>query len=707
MKFLVLSAAVSLGVVSAVLPPGYEDEMYCPPETCQFYTNPFGYVGAKSDFNKCFDPAKGEVIEAVWTGSLTNVTAPEDWIQDPPRCTKEEYSECETDEDCGLHIMDKIPSSDVATGGGLPECLCYVDSYLYPPSPCLGNNDKGCEKLQCTGNECDSYVASCTIDSEGGVGTCAIDFPFGTDPTPPEPADTKPMPPEPTDTKPTEVAEPTASGSTDASEPTAPIQECTVDDDCFPVLRSRAPVSFNATGPVPCECYASSSVLPFDECEGEKGKECEKLKCDMTERDCEEMEAYCEVVEGKCALREVAISEPPTDDGKLPKPSANETAPPPAEVETEPSTIGDNDVASVECDVDDDCTPRMRSRVPSTTNVTGVDVCECYADSLLEPFDECQGEKGKTCPMAGCKDDSCIGMEAFCREDKTCDLREVVSDAASSSTAATTAAPPSVECVVDDDCSPAIRSEAPSTFNATGAGLCECYAASSLEPFDECEGDKGKDCKKAKCPEDACDGMEAYCEAEAGICVLREMGNVTEPAETDAPTPVVTDAPTPVVTDAPTQAGTDTVETAFLSLAPTPSDTGKEPAETPAPTPSGTGKEPAETPAPTPSGTEKEPAETPEPTPSGTEKQPAETPAPTPGKEEKQPVATDAPTAGGTKGESSTESPSVASSNDGAGAKANAVVSQSTKDVVSSSAGAAARLAATTFVVAVGFIVHW
>ena len=47
---------------------------WCPPDNCQIYTNPYGYVGATSSFNLCYNPDTDEITKGVWTGSLTDVS---------------------------------------------------------------------------------------------------------------------------------------------------------------------------------------------------------------------------------------------------------------------------------------------------------------------------------------------------------------------------------------------------------------------------------------------------------------------------------------------------------------------------------------------------------------------------------------------------------------------------------------------------------
>ncbi|KAL7498001.1 hypothetical protein ACHAWT_008509 [Skeletonema menzelii] len=62
-------------------------------------------------------------------------------------------------------------------------------------------------------------------------------------------------------------------------------------------------------------------------------------------------------------------------------------------------------------------------------------------------------------------------------------------------------------CDNDSDCFTRIRSMVPQ--GAIGPGLCECYATSIRNPFDETEG--STNVAMARCDPSACDGFEPYC----------------------------------------------------------------------------------------------------------------------------------------------------------------------------------------------------
>lgn len=160
---IILTLSHSIHKASAALPPGYEDQIYCPPDNCEIYINPFGYVGAASSFDKCYNPSTGVTTDGVWTGSLTNVTAPQGWIE-PEHCTAEEYSECNTDADCSAE-------SSYIDG----TCRCYASSYYHPFNPC------GDDECPMCGPACEDVVATCIVGTNGSGGTCTLDYVYSSD----------------------------------------------------------------------------------------------------------------------------------------------------------------------------------------------------------------------------------------------------------------------------------------------------------------------------------------------------------------------------------------------------------------------------------------------------------------------------------------------------------------------------------------------
>ena len=76
------------------------------------------------------------------------------------------------------------------------------------------------------------------------------------------------------------------------------------------------------------------------------------------------------------------------------------------------------------CSHDSDCHPKIRTRVPSSAEEIGTSLCGCYATSVIDPLDECQGEFESGCAIAACFVNSCFDMEAFCSVEKgICELR--------------------------------------------------------------------------------------------------------------------------------------------------------------------------------------------------------------------------------------------------------------------------------------------
>ena len=67
-------------------------------------------------------------------------------------------------------------------------------------------------------------------------------------------------------------------------------------------------------------------------------------------------------------------------------------------------------------------------------------------------------------------------------------------------------------CTSDTDCSAVVRSRYPSNSTAEDVDMCQCYAASSKDPFDECEGETNETCAIAKCDVNSCENSVAYCD---------------------------------------------------------------------------------------------------------------------------------------------------------------------------------------------------
>lgn len=94
----------------AVLPPGYEDIMYCPPDYCDRYISHGNsrFVGPASSFHECYNPETGDVVDEVWTGSLSDVVAPEGWVESPPVCEPQQGQSSAGESTCEDNLQFKI-----------------------------------------------------------------------------------------------------------------------------------------------------------------------------------------------------------------------------------------------------------------------------------------------------------------------------------------------------------------------------------------------------------------------------------------------------------------------------------------------------------------------------------------------------------------------------------------------------------------------
>lgn len=272
MKLSILTLTTLSGLANAALPPGYEDEIWCPHNACEMYTNPYGYDGGRSSFSKCYSPSTDETTDGIWTGYRTNITAPDDYVE-PEYCTASEYSQCDSDADCSLSVDST--------------CRCYVSSYFHPFFPEMQYGER------CTGDECDNYEAACIPGSNGEGGYCEIRWTSSDDDTDDE-------------TNPIITDIPTPSPVDRADTMLAP---CASPDDCYAHIRSKAPPHPTSVGL--CDCYATSGRDIFDECEGNV-EQCRVARC--SEDSCAGFEAHCDVAPndnamGSCQL--VPASSPP------------------------------------------------------------------------------------------------------------------------------------------------------------------------------------------------------------------------------------------------------------------------------------------------------------------------------------------------------------------------------------------------------------
>jgi len=95
----------------AAIPPGYEDDMWCPEGFCdQPKEQGEDFVGPESSFHQCYDTASKQVVEAVWTGFLSDVVAPTGWGKNPESCP-EKKEKCEDSVRSGKKLGVILPET--------------------------------------------------------------------------------------------------------------------------------------------------------------------------------------------------------------------------------------------------------------------------------------------------------------------------------------------------------------------------------------------------------------------------------------------------------------------------------------------------------------------------------------------------------------------------------------------------------------------
>ena len=390
---------------------------------------------------------------------------------------------CTADEECTAVVRSQFP---LESSAGVDLCDCYSASSTSPFDECEGQ-DTDCLMAKCM-DSCAGLDGYCMLPADSNDGTCSL-----------------------------------RNTTSSVTNETVVVGMCTNDEECTAMVRSQSPTQ-SKEGVDLCDCYASSSTSPFDECEGQE-MDCMMAKCMDS---CAGFEGYCMLPadsnDGTCDLRQV---------------TAQSNSPTPVDSLNATSSL---DEAVGTCTSDDECTAVVRSHSPPQSS-EGVAVCDCYSASSTFPFDECEGQD-TDCLMAKCMD-SCAGYEGYCLLSpdsadgtQSCVLRQVSTTispvppgsppTSPSPTVISAIADETVgSCTSDDECTAVVRSRFPAESNA-GVELCECYAASSTSPFDECEGESDETCAIAKCM-NSCDGMEAYCrlstESTDGMCTLQQANN--------------------------------------------------------------------------------------------------------------------------------------------------------------------------------------
>lgn len=349
-----------------------------------------------------------------------------------------------------------------------------------------------------------------------------------------------------------------------------------------------------------CECYANSFTDPFDECQGDElcmSAMCMEDACGALSVSCNEgvcvldeidttavvelnpcAQGQCLSPEGLCEIEASCFVDPcDVTDECTGECQANYCGGCHAVCLEGPETTESIDNAIVRpsvtsatpeslyytwdgprCNSDDDCFVKTRERVPGESEVIGVSACQCYASSLINPLDECQGESDMTCPIAGCMENPCRNAMAFCLEDTgVCYLDTSIEEppvaiAPTSTIASDT--PMSIFpdeapvinytwspiCSSDDDCFTSMRQYEPGDSETIGVGVCQCYANSYKEKLDECQADEV--CIAAMCMTFSCEGLSAYCNTVNGICELSDSLDFLGDNNTNSIATIVTDA---------------------------------------------------------------------------------------------------------------------------------------------------------------------
>ena len=80
-------------LAEAALPPGFDEELFCPPQTClKGRIRPHGFCGAKSAFHECCNEATGETTVPRSWGVRVALSVRESLIQNgwsnSTRCTR-------------------------------------------------------------------------------------------------------------------------------------------------------------------------------------------------------------------------------------------------------------------------------------------------------------------------------------------------------------------------------------------------------------------------------------------------------------------------------------------------------------------------------------------------------------------------------------------------------------------------------------------
>ena len=109
-----LALSLALPALAAgALPPGYEDEAWCPPDHCIRATpQPEGFAGPQSMFWECAHIETGEAAAAFWTGARVNAVPRPGWIK-----VKSSLDESFQTIECGTSTAAVLSASSTEAAG--------------------------------------------------------------------------------------------------------------------------------------------------------------------------------------------------------------------------------------------------------------------------------------------------------------------------------------------------------------------------------------------------------------------------------------------------------------------------------------------------------------------------------------------------------------------------------------------------------------
>ena len=267
-------------------------------------------------------------------------------------------------------------------------CGCYADSIYYPFDECEGS-EESCRIAKCAGNACEGLDAYCDNEADGGY--CNL-----------RKAETIT---ETTSVDGTEVVEINLCPQGQCLNPDG---QCELEVACFV---DPCDVNLNS-----CQ---DDEVCAANYCGG-----CNAICLNSTEVIVSDTTSTMNSTIGPSTIIDPDLATI-TSGGALASSSTVVTAP----------TAIENDGYnwSATCTTDEDCYPSQRTYEPGDSETIGVFICQCYANSYLDPMDECQGDS--SCIAAMCLVFPCDGLTTYCSDEGVCELSESALDIPSTSIA--------------------------------------------------------------------------------------------------------------------------------------------------------------------------------------------------------------------------------------------------------------------------------